>query len=77
MDEGHRDRTIHTRIPRSRSIVAAYPDMAFRHDDVFSGGRKLTCGVYADDITRKSNEAFAYKVTALNWGFEDEEVSVS
>jgi hypothetical protein len=51
--------------------------MAFRHYDVLGGRRELPRRVYADDITRQPYEAFTYDVTALDWGFQDEEVSAS
>jgi len=76
-NEGHGDRTIHARIPRFSSIVAAYPDMAFRYYDVLSGRCELPSGVDADDITRKSDEAFAYDMTTLNRRFQYDEVSAS
>jgi hypothetical protein len=51
--------------------------MAFWHYDMLSGRRELPRGVYTDDITGQPYKTFTYDMTALDWGFQDEEVSAS
>ncbi len=74
-DERHRNGTVDARVPAHACIVSDNPEVPLWYHNVFRRWRVFSCWVNADDVSGKTEYAFAYVRPGIQWGGQNDEIS--